>query len=148
MGYTGGWQYRLFAVFGTAKQVITSEASLAKVLLVEDEASLLELLSEIVRELGHTVFKAINGQQALERIEQDHPDLVISDVMMPVMNGYMLLQQINLRPEWHKIRTILVSAAPIDPNHEPPADAYVSKPYNLDLMENLIEKLSTSSKLL
>ena len=113
---------------------------MAKVLLVDDEASLLELLGEIVGELGHTVSKAINGQKALISIRQEQPDLVISDVMMPEMNGYGLLHQIRLIPEWHKIKTILVSAAPIDRNRKPPADAYISKPYNLDLMENLIQK--------
>ena len=136
--------YRWHLNFKVVK-VIISEASLARVLLVEDEASLLELLSEVIRDSGHTVIKATNGQEALEKIEQEHPDLIISDVMMPVMNGYMLLHEINLRPEWHNIKTILVSAAPIDRTRKPPADAYVAKPYNLDLIENLIKKLFTSS---
>lgn len=116
---------------------------MAKVLLVEDEATLLELLSEVVTDLGHNVYKASNGQEALSKIEQDHPDLVISDVMMPVMNGYVLLEQINTRPQWHRIKTILISAAPINRNHIPLADAYVSKPYDLIQIENLIESLAT-----
>jgi CheY-like chemotaxis protein len=118
---------------------------LAKVLLVEDEASLLQLLSEVVSDLGHKVFMASNGQEALSRIEQEHPDLVISDVMMPVMNGYILLEQIKLKPKWQNIKTILISAAPIDRTHLPPADAYVTKPYNLELIENIIQRLIVSS---
>ncbi|MBN9392832.1 MAG: response regulator [Chloroflexi bacterium] len=115
---------------------------MANVLVVEDEASLLELLSEVVKDLGHKVLCASNGQEALAILELEPTDLVISDVMMPVMNGYTLLEQINLRPHWNKILTILISAAPIDRNHKPPANAYVSKPYNLNLLEDLIQNLA------
>lgn len=122
--------------------LLIGRVNMAKILLVEDEASLLELLSEVVTELGHTVFRATNGQEALVRMKQEHLDLVISDVMMPFMDGYVLLEQINLNPQWNKIKTILVSAVPINRTHLPPPDAYASKPYDLDLIESLIEHLA------
>ena len=116
---------------------------MAKILLVEDEASLLELLSEVVSELGHAVFTARNGLEALEAVEKNPPDIIISDVMMPVMNGYTLLEQISLKPNCRSIKTVLISAAPIDRSRKPPAHVYMSKPYQLAEIIDLIEKLAS-----
>lgn len=111
-----------------------------KVLVVEDEESLRELLCTIIEDLGHHVYGASNGKQALRILETEKPALVISDVMMPVMDGYTLLENIRLRNEWKFIKVILISAAPINRLRAPWADAYVSKPYNIDGIEHLVEQ--------
>ncbi len=110
--------------------------------MVEDELSLLDLLATIIEEQGHTALRASNGQQALALIEQEQPRLVISDVMMPVMDGYRLLENIRLRDEWQNIKVVLISAAPINKERHPPADAYASKPYDLEGIEALVENLT------
>jgi CheY-like chemotaxis protein len=115
---------------------------LAKVLIVEDEASLLQLLEMVVADLGHAVLTAGQGAEALAVIAREQPELVISDVMMPVMDGYSLLREIRVRPEWSKVKVVLISAAPIDHLYPPPADEYVSKPYNLAAIEELLERLT------
>jgi two-component system, OmpR family, alkaline phosphatase synthesis response regulator PhoP len=117
---------------------------LAKVLIVEDESSLLELLAMVVEEMGHQVFTASNGQKGLALIEKEQPNLVISDVMMPVMNGYELLGYIRLRPEWQQIKVVLISAVPINKTREPKADGYMAKPYNINEVEALIERLTAA----
>lgn len=115
---------------------------MAKILVVEDETFLLDLLSEVIMSLGHQIVTATNGLEALEEVEKDQPDLIISDVMMPIMNGYVLLEQINLKPKLRGIKTILISGAPIDRSRTPPAHAYISKPYNLAEITNLVEQLA------
>lgn len=115
---------------------------MAKVLIVDDEQSLLFLLQQIVEEQGHKVLLAENGEQALKTAEKESPALVITDVMMPVMDGYQLLTEVKTRPELRGIKVVLISAAPINRRFEPKADAYLSKPYDLITIEDLLIELT------
>ncbi len=114
---------------------------MAKVLVVDDEQTLLFLLQQIVEEQGHEVLTAENGQQALYQLENQSPQLVISDVMMPVMDGYALLEELRSREDFKDIKLVLISAAPINRQTPHQADAYLSKPYDLRTIEELIERL-------
>ncbi len=114
------------------------------ILVVEDEPSLRELMSTLIKEMNYTVLQAENGLKALEVMQKVEPDVVISDVMMPVMDGYILLNEIKLRPEWSNIKVVLISAAPINRTQQPTADEYISKPYDLDGIEVLIQRLTKS----
>lgn len=114
---------------------------MAKVLIVDDEQSLLFLLQQIVEEQGHLVLLAENGEQALQTVEKESPQLVITDVMMPVMDGYQLLTQVKTRPELRDTKVVLISAAPINRRFEPKPDAYLSKPYDLVTIEDLLMEL-------
>ena len=59
-----------------------------RVLVVDDDPDILDALSEILEVEGYEVQRARNGREALQRIEQDMPDLVLLDLMMPVMDGW------------------------------------------------------------
>ncbi|MDO5550161.1 MAG: response regulator, partial [Lachnospiraceae bacterium] len=63
-----------------------------KILIVEDEEALLELYSIVLKKEGYETLQARNGQEAWECVEREHVDLVITDVLMPVMDGYELLK--------------------------------------------------------
>lgn len=63
-----------------------------KILIVEDDESLLQLYSIVLRKEGYMTCSAHNGQEAWEMIEHEHVDLVITDVLMPVMDGYALVE--------------------------------------------------------
>ena len=114
---------------------------MAKILVVDDEKSLRELLQSLVEELGHEVLSAANGEQALKIVEKDRPALIISDVMMPVMDGYSLLEQIRLNPQWHSIKVLLISAVYIQRHGPHRADEYLSKPYDFDVLEVAVDRL-------
>ena len=60
---------------------------MATILVVDDEAPIREFLAYLLEDLGHEVRQAINGRQAVEIASTKRPDLVISDVMMPIMGG-------------------------------------------------------------
>lgn len=85
------------------------------VLVVDDEFSIVETLSEILAWEGYRVRCASNGRQALEALRQEPPSVVLLDVMMPVMDGHQLLEALQLEPALKSIPVILMSAAPIRP---------------------------------
>ena len=114
---------------------------MAKILVVDDEKSLRELLESLLEELGHEVLSAANGEQALKIVETDRPALVISDVMMPVMDGYSLLEQIRLNPQWRSIKVLMISAVYIQRQSPYQADDYLSKPYDFDMLEVAVDQL-------
>ncbi|HMA36735.1 MAG TPA: response regulator [Chloroflexia bacterium] len=114
---------------------------MATILVVDDEPSLLSILEAILQEQGHAVFTAGNGQEALDLLQATTPDLILSDVMMPVMDGYQLVQQIRSRPAWQHIKIVLISAAPIRRTPPLPIDETIAKPYDLDTVETLIDRL-------
>ncbi|HEX2911392.1 MAG TPA: response regulator [Chloroflexia bacterium] len=116
----------------------------AKVLIVDDEQSLLLLLQQIVEEQGHQVLMADNGYQALQIIENQQPVLVISDVMMPILDGYQLVEKIKSKPEWSWIKIVLISAAPINKTKAARADDFLAKPYDLDTIDEVLERFIPS----
>lgn|GEM_PF-718338 len=80
------------------------------VLLVEDDASMFRVLEAQLKIGGYKVLKACNGQEGLEVAREKLPDLVLSDIMMPVMDGFDLCRNLKLNPKtWH-IPVILLSA--------------------------------------
>ncbi|HEY7869571.1 MAG TPA: response regulator, partial [Methylomirabilota bacterium] len=64
----------------------------ARILLVDDEPDMLENCSRILGRQGHTCLTAANGRAALAVLEQEHPDLLVTDLKMPEMDGMTLLQ--------------------------------------------------------
>ena len=78
-----------------------------KILVVDDERALRDLSKEILSQLGYQVLTVTNGQEALELLENEKIDLVLSDVVMPLMDGYELAEQIQKR--WPEIKIQMVS---------------------------------------
>src|SRR5215211_822706 len=66
-----------------------------KVLLADDDADLLDLMTYALRREGYTVLAAIHGKQALHRFETDRPDIVLLDVNMPKINGFEVCRRIR-----------------------------------------------------
>jgi CheY-like chemotaxis protein len=81
------------------------------ILVVEDELLIADLISIILFGAGHNVVMAGNGQEALVYIESERPDLILSDIMMPVMDGRELCKKLQSHPEHGSIPVVLMSAA-------------------------------------
>lgn len=116
---------------------------MAKILLVDDEQGLLNILRDVLEDGGHSVVTAAHGEEALEVVQQEMPQLVISDIMMPIMDGVMLLQRLRQHPDWNAIKVILISAAPIRDREQLGADGYLKKPYDINAIEALVGQLLT-----
>jgi DNA-binding response OmpR family regulator len=106
----------------------------ARILVAEDSATQAQRLRHTLEQQGYTVAIASNGRHALEMIPQFQPDLIISDVVMPEVDGYQLSRQVKESPALREIPVILVTTMS-DPQDvirglECGADNFVLKPYN------------------
>ncbi|MFP2928362.1 response regulator [Pyxidicoccus sp. 3LG] len=80
------------------------------VLVVDDDPDILEALSEILEAEGFEIRRARNGKEALERLEPDPPNLILLDLMMPVMDGWEFAQRMRQKPAVAGIPLIVLSA--------------------------------------
>jgi len=79
-----------------------------KILIAEDDRELRQLFQHVLTKHGYSVRGVSNGQEALDALEQDYCDLIISDIMMPVMDGYQLVQA--LRESGSQIPVLMITA--------------------------------------
>jgi len=102
-----------------------------RVLVVDDDASIRELLSTALEEDGYEVVPAANGQDALAVCERWRPDVIVLDLMMPVMDGWTFAERLRERDE---IPIVVLSAATDLARHAKTigAAAVVGKPFDLD----------------
>jgi len=77
------------------------------ILLVDDEENYRELIAKVLTKAGYAVLQAADGMGALSLLERSNVDLVISDILMPVLNGYALVAR--LRAKWPKMPVILTT---------------------------------------
>jgi two-component system phosphate regulon response regulator PhoB len=107
-----------------------------RVLVVEDEAALATMLRYNLERQGYNVDEAGDGQEAMTRISEQQPDLVLLDWMLPVMSGIEVCRQIRRRPETRDLPVIMVTARTDDQDAvrglNTGADDYITKPFNLD----------------
>ncbi|MDR0507959.1 MAG: helix-turn-helix domain-containing protein [Dysgonamonadaceae bacterium] len=115
-----------------------------QILLVEDNEELLEMTSEMLGEY-FTVLKAPDGQKALECLDCEAVDLIVSDIMMPGIDGFELCRRVKTDLNLSHIPVILLTAkttmeAKIE-GMEHGADAYIEKPFSIKYLKNQIENL-------
>lgn len=118
---------------------------MAKILVIDDEALLARSLMVILTKAGHTVVTAENGKLGLEMFDREHPDLVITDIIMPVMEGIEAIQA--LRTKDPKIPIIAVSGGGRTKNLEflriaekLGANAAIGKPFSKEQLFDAINK--------
>ena len=105
-----------------------------KVLAVDDNRTNLHILQVFLKKLGHEVILAENGEEAVKKFESESPDLVLLDIMMPVMDGFEAARKIKgmTRDRWTPV--IFLSALNRDENLveglDAGADDYLTKPIN------------------
>ena len=109
------------------------------ILCIDDESDIRSLLVEELQDAGFNTLEAEDGQQGLQIIQQKWPDIVVSDISMPVMNGLELLAEIQINhPEFSNIPFILLTALTDRVNElaglEGGAADYLTKPVDFDLL--------------
>jgi CheY-like chemotaxis protein len=83
-----------------------------RILVVDDELGIVEVLEFILADAGYTVVSALNGQEALTRLKEKTPDIVLLDLMMPILDGAGVLKAMRSDPQFSAIPVILTSALP------------------------------------
>jgi CheY-like chemotaxis protein len=118
------------------------------VLVVDDEPQVIWMLQFSLQAEGYATFAARDGRSALEEIRAHHPNLMLLDIMMPVMDGWAVLEQMQAIPPEDRPRVIVVSARSSLRDRakaaELGADAFVSKPFNVDDLLAVLHGLSDS----
>lgn len=82
-----------------------------KILIVDDEPFNVDYLEQELEESGYETVSAFDGQEALDRVQSDAPDLVLLDIMMPVMDGFEVLSRLKAEPSTRDIPVIVISAS-------------------------------------
>lgn len=120
-----------------------------KILIVEDEESLLKLESILLTTKGFHVQGVATGTAALKAVAEDPPDLVLLDIMLPEMDGFEVCRQIKSSPQTRHIPVILLTAkkSPEDMNRgkQAGADHYMTKPFKSSMVIASIERLLSST---
>jgi len=121
---------------------------MATILVVDDEFGIGDLLEALLTDDGHRVLTAMNGRHALDQIAEARPDLVISDLMMPVMDGAALLRAIRDNIELKHVPFMLMCALPESSiaDRVQGYDAFLRKPFKLAEISGLIEGLLAGKK--
>jgi CheY-like chemotaxis protein/anti-sigma regulatory factor (Ser/Thr protein kinase) len=103
------------------------EQSPCRVLLVEDDEPTREMMRRKLQKNGLEVVEAENGQVALERVAERIPDLILLDLMMPVMDGFQFAAELRKHPEWRKIPVVVLSAKELTGEDRLQLNGYVEK---------------------
>jgi len=120
-------------------------ATPATVLIVDDEPSIREFLAFALSNQGFRIITASDGEEALRVVAQESPDLVLTDLMMPRMDGYQLIERIRRqRRPVGAIMIIAMSAVSIASAHPPAANLFLSKPFEVDQLVASVRSLLAS----
>ncbi|MBQ9311209.1 MAG: response regulator [Bacteroidales bacterium] len=128
----------------SAFDIQSSDLSGCSVLAVDDVPINLLLVEKMLSRFNFRLRRASNGQQALEEIRRERPDLVLLDLLMPVMDGFELLRTLRSNPETADIRVVILSALnsneDIVRGYQLGANDFITKPV---VMEKLINCVAT-----
>ncbi len=118
---------------------------MAKILIVEDEDELRELMAEYLGSVGHDVIQACHGREGIDLFARDPPDLVLSDISMPIMDGYQLLTAIRKQHPGKSPIPFMFLSAHRDRDNELKGlrlgvDDYIGKPVDFEILAARVEK--------
>ncbi|WP_290648128.1 response regulator [Aquisalimonas sp.] len=120
-----------------------------RILIVDDEPNIVLSLQFLMKKSGYEVETATDGEQALEAVERQQPDLMLLDVMMPRKDGYQVCQILREREECANMRIVMLTAKGRDVEREKGmslgADDYITKPFSTqDVINKVSEMLGES----
>lgn len=129
-----------------------SEGTRGKILVADDDRTLLKTLVYILRDKGHDVIALEGGERLLERLEAEAPDLLMLDIMMPKVDGLQLLERIRRDERWHDLPILMISSMPPEEATTRSlglgADDFVAKPFRVrELVARVDARLRASRAL-
>jgi DNA-binding response OmpR family regulator len=105
-----------------------------KILIVDDEENIVISMEFLVKQAGYTLQIARNGEEALEKVANFEPDLILLDVMMPKINGFEVCRRVRENSNWQDIKIIMLTAkgreVEVTKGLALGANAYVIKPFS------------------
>lgn len=119
----------------------------ASILIADDEPNIVLSLEFILQQEGYRVRVARDGQEALDALATELPDLLLLDVMLPKVSGFEVCQRIRDNPAWRHLRVVMLSAkgreVEVQKGLALGANAYVTKPFGIqDLLAEVTRQLA------
>ena len=116
-----------------------------KILIVDDEPSIIVPLQFLMEQNGYETLVAFSGEEAMESIVANPPDLILLDIMLPVIDGFEVCQRVREIPELDHVRIIMITAMGSEANIAKGlalgADAYITKPFSNAAVVEKVKKL-------
>lgn len=117
------------------------------ILVVEDTPSEMKLISYYLQESGYSVINAVSAKEALERIIEKKPDIIITDVVMPEMSGFELCRNLKKHPETEKVPVIICTSKNQEIDRlwamRQGANAYLTKPFTREELLKVVQSTMT-----
>ena|SRR3989338_2036121 len=119
----------------------------SKILIIDDNVDLLELLEVNLKRYNFSVFTASSAKQGLQMARQERPDLILTDVVMPQMDGYRLCQELKHDSVTANIPVIIATGKELTPQgitrrcHDLGINDYILKPFDIKLLVGKIKKI-------
>ena len=120
---------------------------MGKIIVLEDEPEILDNLILMLEFAEHDVYGALNGKDGLSLIREHKPDVIVSDVIMPDMTGYDVIREVKKDNSLEHCKVLFVSARTMEEDIQrglnEGADAYITKPFTVDELIKMVERLLT-----
>ena len=115
-----------------------------RVLIVDDEPDIVETLKFVLEIEGMNCKTAFDGEEALNKVKSEMPDLIILDVMLPKINGYKICRLLKFDSKYKEIPILMVTARSQEEDkvigEETGADEYITKPFDIDDLVQKVKK--------
>ena len=116
-----------------------------KILVAEDNPASRELMIEVLSGRGYELIEACDGREALQKIEETEPDLVLLDIQLPILDGFTVLSEVRRNPRFANLRVLAVTANAMKEDRESGMragfDAYISKPIDVVTLRLEVDRL-------
>lgn len=120
------------------------QKSARTIMVVEDYDDTRMFLKIGLEELGYSVLEATNGQEAVDIASREHPDLILMDLDLPILDGIAATQQIRQQTEMERVPIVAVTAYPMSYTHvkafSKGCDEYMAKPIDMEELERLVSR--------
>jgi DNA-binding response OmpR family regulator len=116
-----------------------------KVLICDDELYILEAVQYVVRRAGYVPLLAQNGEEALTLAQEEHPDMIILDIMLPKMDGYKVCSLLKSKPNTKDIYIMILTARGYESDNEKSiqngADEFLTKPFSPHKLQQRLNRI-------
>lgn len=143
------WAFRVRG-WGESANFVAVTEPLGRVLVVDDDEVIRQLIAVNLQLEGFEVFTAVDGRDCLDRVGEVGPDVITLDVMMPRLDGWVTASRLREDPGTRHIRVVMITARAqehdVRRGHEIGVDAYVTKPFDPNQLIQTVRKLATVSR--
>ncbi len=119
-----------------------------KILIIDDEKDVADIIKKKIQNAGYDVYVAYNGKEGLELTQQIHPDLILTDIVMPIMDGFAFYNELKSRPDIQHIPVIVSTAYGTTQDRliEMGVKDFLQKPYNTQSLVGALSQFFTKTR--